>query len=68
MNDDPFIFITHEVQPTLTVAEMVRAGERLKEEFPLITLPVLILHDTLDKAAKPSVLNRGAGSGVMVCH
>jgi acylglycerol lipase len=52
MNNDPLI--AHEVQPTQTVAEMVRADERLKKEFPLITLPVLILHGTLDKATKPS--------------
>ena len=37
-----------------SVAVMVRADERLKQEFPLITLPVLILHGTLDKATKPS--------------
>jgi acylglycerol lipase len=52
MNDDPLI--AHEVQPTQTVAEMARADERLKREFPLITLPVLILHGTLDKVTKPS--------------
>ncbi len=52
MNEDPLI--AHETQPTKTVAEMVRADERLKKEFPLITLPVLILHGTLDKATKPS--------------
>lgn len=52
MNDDPLI--AHEVQPTQTVAEMVRADERLKQEFPLITLPLFILHGTLDKATKPS--------------
>jgi acylglycerol lipase len=52
MNNDPLI--AHEVQPTQTVAEMVRADERLKKEFGLITLPVLILHGTLDKATKPS--------------
>ena len=52
MNSDPLI--AHEVQPTQTVAEMVRADERLKKEFGLITLPVLILHGTFDKAAKPS--------------
>jgi acylglycerol lipase len=52
MNADPLI--AHEVQPTQTIAEMVRADERLKKEFKLITLPVLILHGTLDKAAKPS--------------
>lgn len=52
MNEDPLI--AHEVQPTQTIAAMVRADERLKKEFPFITLPVLILHGTLDKAAKPS--------------
>jgi acylglycerol lipase len=52
MNDDPLI--AHEVQPTRTAAEMARADERLKREFPLITLPVLILHGTLDKVTKPS--------------
>lgn len=52
MNADPLI--DHETQPTLTVAEMVRADERLKQEFPLIKIPVLILHGTLDKATKPS--------------
>lgn len=52
MNKDPFI--AGESQPAETIAEMVRADERLKQEFPLITLPVLILHGTHDKAAKPS--------------
>jgi acylglycerol lipase len=52
MNNDPLI--AHEVQPTRTVAEMARADERLKREFRLITLPVLILHGTLDKVTKPS--------------
>jgi acylglycerol lipase len=52
MNHDPMI--AHETQPTQTVAEMVRADERLKKEFPLITLPLLILHGTLDKATRPS--------------
>ena len=33
---------------------MVRADERLKKEFPLITLPVLIMHGTADKATRPS--------------
>jgi alpha-beta hydrolase superfamily lysophospholipase len=42
------------VQPTKTVAELVRADERLKREFPLITLPVLILHGTADKVTRPS--------------
>jgi len=52
MNDDPLI--AHETQPTLTVAEMARADDRLRKEFPLITLPVLILHGTADQATKPS--------------
>jgi acylglycerol lipase len=52
MNNDPLI--AHETQPTLTVAEMARADDRLKKEFPQITLPVLILHGTADKATKPS--------------
>jgi len=32
---------------------MVRADERLKREFPLIKLPVLIMHGTADKVTKP---------------
>jgi len=52
MNNDPLI--AGESQSAETIAEMVRADERLKQEFPLITLPVLILHGTLDKATKPS--------------
>jgi acylglycerol lipase len=52
MNEDPLI--ANEVQPTRTAAEMARADDRLKREFPLITLPVLILHGTLDKVTRPS--------------
>lgn len=52
MNNDPLI--AHESQATKTVAEMVRADERLRTEFPQIKLPVLILHGTADKATKPS--------------
>jgi alpha-beta hydrolase superfamily lysophospholipase len=33
---------------------MIRADERLKKGFPTITLPLLILHGTEDKATKPS--------------
>lgn len=51
MNRDPLI--ANEVQPTKTVAELVRADERLRKEFPLITLPVLILHGTADKVTNP---------------
>lgn len=50
MNADPLI--AHETQPTRTVAALVRADERLKKEFPKITLPLLILHGTADKATK----------------
>lgn len=52
MNADPLI--AHETQPALTVAEMARADERLKQEFPGMTLPVLIIHGTDDKATKPT--------------
>ena len=52
MNNDPLI--AHETQPTKTVAELVRSDERLKKEFERITLPLLILHGTKDKAAKSS--------------
>jgi alpha-beta hydrolase superfamily lysophospholipase len=52
MNRDPLI--ANEVQPTKTVAELVRADERLKAEFPLITLPVFILHGTADTVTNPA--------------
>lgn len=48
LNSDPLT--AHESQPALTVAALVRADERLEKEFPLITLPVLIMHGTDDKA------------------
>jgi acylglycerol lipase len=51
LNSDPLI--AHEVQPTQTVAAMVRADERLEKEFPLLKLPVLILHGKADKVTKP---------------
>ena len=52
LNNDPYI--EGEVQPAKTVAALVRADERLEKEFPLITLPVFILHGTADKATVPS--------------
>jgi alpha-beta hydrolase superfamily lysophospholipase len=52
MDDDPLV--ANEVQPAHTVAELVRATERLRREFPRITLPVLILHGTSDKVTRPS--------------
>ena len=32
---------------------LVRADERLKQDFAAITLPLLILHGTADRATKP---------------
>ncbi|MEO6340733.1 MAG: lysophospholipase [Caulobacteraceae bacterium] len=52
MNEDPLI--AGETQPSITVAALVRADERLKKDFNTITLPVLILHGTMDKATRPS--------------
>jgi acylglycerol lipase len=48
LDADPYT--RKEVQPAITVAALVRADERLEREFPTITLPVLILHGTADKA------------------
>ena len=39
--------------PALTVADLVRADERLKTDFAKITLPVLIMHGTADKVTMP---------------
>jgi len=52
MDSDPLI--ANEVQPTNTVAAMVRADERLKKEFPLMKAPILIVHGKDDKVTKPS--------------
>jgi acylglycerol lipase len=52
MNADPLI--AHEAQASRTVAAMVRADERLEMELCRLTLPLLILHGTADKATKPS--------------
>ncbi|HEY1612901.1 MAG TPA: alpha/beta hydrolase [Rhizomicrobium sp.] len=52
MNED--LLIAHEKQPFQTVAALVHADERLKKDFPRITLPLLILHGAADKATKPS--------------
>lgn len=42
-----------EAQPVETVAALVRAGDRMEKEFGRITLPLLILHGTADKATRP---------------
>lgn len=52
MNDDPLI--AREKQPNKTVAELARADERLRLEFPKLTLPVFIMHGTADKVTRPS--------------
>ncbi|HXT99785.1 MAG TPA: lysophospholipase [Polyangia bacterium] len=52
MNEDPLI--ANEVQPAKTIAELVRADERLKREAQRITLPILLIHGTGDKATRPS--------------
>ena len=63
MQNDPLVH--QEGYPSRTVAELVRADERLRREFPAITLPLLILHGTADRAAKPhgsQVFHAAAGS------
>lgn len=52
MNNDELIM--RESQPAQTGKVLIDAAHRLTEEFPLITLPVFILHGTADKATKPS--------------
>jgi len=52
MNNDPLIH--GESQPVQTAKVMIDAATRLNAEFPLIKLPVLILHGTEDKATNPS--------------
>ncbi len=51
LNADPLT--AGEVQPVATVAAFARAGERFEREFSRITLPVLIMHGTADKATRP---------------
>jgi alpha-beta hydrolase superfamily lysophospholipase/uncharacterized protein YbjT (DUF2867 family) len=52
MKADPLVH--HIPYPTSTVAALARSDERLTEDFPKITLPVLIVHGTADKVTKPS--------------
>lgn len=51
MNADPLI--AHETQPTKTLAAIVRADQRQRQNFSNISVPVLILHGTADHAARP---------------
>lgn len=63
MKNDPLI--PKERYEAQTVAELVRADERLRNEFSRITLPILVLHGTADRAAKPhgsQVFHDRAGS------
>lgn len=43
-----------ETQPAITIAALARADERLHDEFPAITIPLLILHGTGDKVTVPA--------------
>jgi acylglycerol lipase len=43
-----------EAQPARTVAALLEATDRMRREFALITLPVLIMHGTADKATMPA--------------
>ena len=47
LNNDPLT--ANEAQPVITVAALARADERLRDNFPSITIPLLILHGTDDK-------------------
>ncbi len=48
LDADPYI--KDETQPAATVAALARADERLRDSFPAITIPLLILHGTDDHA------------------
>ena len=52
MNED--ILIKGESQPAQTAKVLIDGARRLTDEFANITLPVLILHGTEDKATSPS--------------
>jgi len=43
-----------EIQPARTVASLLQATDRMKAEFATLTLPLLIMHGTLDKATVPA--------------
>lgn len=43
-----------EVQPAGTVAALLKATDRMRAEFSTITIPLLIMHGTLDKATVPA--------------
>jgi alpha-beta hydrolase superfamily lysophospholipase len=37
-----------------TAAEMLKAADRLTGNFPKLTVPVFIIHGTVDKATRPA--------------
>jgi len=51
MNNDPLL--AKERQPAKTIQQLLLAAEDLKKEMPEIKLPLLILHGTADRVAKP---------------
>jgi alpha-beta hydrolase superfamily lysophospholipase len=54
-----------EVQPARTVAALLAANDRMRREFSTITVPLLILHGTADRATVPAgseLFHRMAGS------
>ena len=52
LDADPLI--ANETQPASTLRALWAADKRLKASFPKITLPVLILHGSEDKATVPA--------------
>ncbi|RYD92005.1 MAG: alpha/beta fold hydrolase [Sphingomonadales bacterium] len=52
LDADPYT--QHEKQPAATVAALLYAADRMRVEFPTITIPLLILHGTEDKATMPA--------------
>lgn len=52
LEDDPLC--RGEIQPARTVAALLKATDRMKAEFGTLTLPLLIMHGTLDKATVPA--------------
>jgi alpha-beta hydrolase superfamily lysophospholipase len=52
MNADPLI--ATEAEPLQTVAALIRATERLRAQIERLTVPVLFMHGTADRAARPS--------------
>lgn len=52
LNSDPLT--KGEVQPAGTVAALLKATDRMRAEFNAITIPLLIMHGTKDKATVPA--------------